>query len=138
MFKLNLYTPDGIVVKDYECDELLVPTSEGEINVLENHTHVLSTLTTGVLSVRQGDTWKYCSITHGTCKILGNTISILSMTSEKAEDIDKERAESALKKAQSRLSGEGDTSLNNDELTKQQRKEQRAKVRMQLAYLRGE
>ena len=137
MFKLNLYTPDGIVVKNYECEELLIPTIRGEIDVLEGHTHILTNLTTGILKVRKEQTWKYFSITHGTCKILGDQVSILSMTSEKAEDIDKTRAEDALSRAQKKLVGE-DEIIDDADLEKQRMKEKRARMRLELAYMRGE
>jgi F-type H+-transporting ATPase subunit epsilon len=137
MFKLDVLTPNGVVLKDFECDDVLVPTSRGQINVLENHTHVLTTLGTGILKARntKKQALKILSITHGTCKVLGDRISVLSMTSEHSEQIDKKRAEEALKRAEAALQG---GARDDEELEKQRRKVQRAKARIEAAYLRGE
>ncbi len=135
MFKLDLLTPNGAIVKNVECDEVLIPTCRGEINILPNHTHVLTTLNTGILTVRKGEEKKYFSITHGTCKILGEKISILSSTSETADQIDLDRAKSALDRAEKKLKGE--EHLSEVELIKHQRKLERAKTRVEIGYLRG-
>ncbi len=135
MFTLDLLTPNGAIVKNVECDEVLIPTCRGEINILPDHTHVLTTLGTGILTVRKGETKKYYSITHGTCKILGDKISILSSTSETADKIDIDRAKRALEKAEKKLKGE--ESLTEVEMIKFQRKLERAKTRIEIGYLRG-
>ncbi len=49
-FKLNIFTPNGVVVKELACDELIIPTKTGEINVLKDHTHLISELSTGCWS----------------------------------------------------------------------------------------
>lgn len=132
-FKLNIYTPSGIVAEGYSCDELTIPTSTGLINVLKDHTHVISKLTTGVLTAKVGNgQTRHFSVAGGLVKVLGKEITILAKTAEKPEVIDKERAKSALSKAESRLAS-GVPSI---ELIKFQRKVERAKNRLKLANLK--
>jgi len=136
MFKIDILTPSGIVVKDFECIEVLVPTVSGEIDILKDHTHILTKLSTGVVTVIDPENKKWhFSVTHGTCKILGGKISILAMTSESAEKIDIDRAKAALEKAEKKLA----QAIENDvELIKFRRKKERAEMRIRLAYTRGE
>lgn len=132
-FTLNIYTPNGIVAAGYSCDELTVPTSTGQINILKGHTHLITKLTTGVLTAKVNATQnRHFTVAGGMLKVLGNQVTVLAKTSEKADAIDMERAKSALSKAESRLSS-GVASV---ELIKYQRKVERAKNRLKLANLK--
>lgn len=133
-FKLNLYTPKGVVVRDLECSEIVVPTVRGEITILENHTHILTELSTGVLTAKTSMGTRHFSVTAGLCRVMRETVNVLSFTSEKPEEVDVERAKSARAKAASRLSGE--QSLTDMELLKFHRKLERAEMRIRLANLR--
>jgi F-type H+-transporting ATPase subunit epsilon len=130
-FLLNIYTPNGVVIKSLKCSELTIPTVRGEINVLPGHTHVLTELDTGIMTAKTESNNRHFSMTAGLCKILGDNITILSTTSECAEDIDVDRAKSAKSKAESRL--QGNEVLTDVDLIKYQRKLQRANTRLRLA-----
>jgi len=128
-FTLDILTPQGVVVQNLDCKGLYVPTAQGEINVLENHTHILTQLSTGVLTVVDSEnSSRYFSITSGVCKILGDKVSVLSTTTEAAENIDLERAKTAKKNAESKLQN----TLTEDEHTKYYRKLQRAEARLKM------
>jgi F-type H+-transporting ATPase subunit epsilon len=77
---------------------------------------------------------RHFTVTAGLCRVLKNTITILSFTSEKAEDVDLERARAAKSKATDRLSGKD--SLNDVDLIKFRRKLERAELRIRLANLK--
>lgn len=132
-FKLNIYTPNGIVAEGYSCDELTVPTSTGQINILKGHTHIISKLTTGILTAKVNSTQdRHFTVAGGLIKVLGEEVTVLAKTSETAGDIDVERAKSAKSKAESRLA-EGTASV---ALIKYQRKLERAKNRLKIANLK--
>jgi F-type H+-transporting ATPase subunit epsilon len=132
-FKLNIFTPSGVVVKGYSCDELTIPTESGVINVLKGHTHLISQLGTGVLNAKLGNGQsRHFSVAGGLIKVLGETVTILAKSSETSEKIDQERAKSALSKAESRLKA-GVASI---EVIKFQRKVERAKARIRIANLK--
>jgi F-type H+-transporting ATPase subunit epsilon len=133
-FKLNLFTPKGVVIKELECNDIVIPTVRGEINVLPEHTHILTELSTGVLSAKTSMGVRHFSITAGLCRVLKDTVTILSFTSERAEEIDLERARSAKSKAMDRLSGK--ESLSDVDLIKFRRKLERAELRIRLANLK--
>ena len=132
-FKLNIYTPNGVVVKDLACDELFIPTQNGEINVLKDHTHLITELGSGVLLAKGTSGDRHFAVHAGLAKILGTEVTILSSTSEKAEAIDVERAKAAKAKAESRL--QNMEALTDVDYLKFQAKLTRANVRIKLAEL---
>ena len=135
-FTVDILTPAKIVAKDVPAESLLVPTVKGQMNILNNHTHVIAKLETGHVSVFGGedDPERYYTVTTGMCKVLDDKVTILSNTSEEDREIDVERAQQALDRAQEILRTE---TLNDDELDKYRRKVERAKLRLQLASFRG-
>lgn len=133
-FKLNLYTPKGVVIRDLECNDIVIPTVRGEINILPEHTHILTELSTGILTAKTTNGVRHFSVTAGLCRVLADTVTILSFTSEKAEDVDIERAKAAKAKAMDRLSGK--ESLTDVDLIKFRRKLERAEMRLRAGNLR--
>lgn len=133
-FKLNLFTPKGVVIKDLECNDIVIPTVRGEINILPEHTHILTELGTGVLYTKTPMGTRHFSVTAGLCRVLKDTVTILSFTSERAEEVDLERAKAAKAKAMDRLSGK--ENLTDVDLIKFRRKLERAELRLRLANLK--
>lgn len=133
-YKLNLYTPKGVVVRDLECNDIVIPTVRGEINILPEHTHILTELSTGILTAKTPMGARHFSVTAGLCRVLADTVTILSFTSERAEDVDVERAKAAKAKAMDRLSGK--ENLTDVDLIKFRRKLERAEMRLRAANLR--
>jgi F-type H+-transporting ATPase subunit epsilon len=133
-FKLNLFTPKGVVVKELECNDIIIPTVRGEINVLPDHTHILTELSTGVMTAKTSMGVRHFTITAGLCRVLKDTVTILSFTSEKSDEIDIERAKAAKAKAIDRLSGR--ENLSDIDLIKFRRKLERAELRIRLANLK--
>lgn len=133
-FKLNLYTPKGVVIKDLECDDLVIPTVRGQINILPEHTHILTELSTGIMTVKTSMGTRHFTVTAGLCRVLKDTVTILAFTSEKAEDVDVERAKSAKAKAMDRLSGK--EVISDVDLIKFRRKLERAELRLRIANLK--
>jgi F-type H+-transporting ATPase subunit epsilon len=133
-FKLNLFTPKGVVIKDLDCSDIVIPTVRGEINILPEHTHILTELGTGVLTAKTSMGARHFSVTAGLCKVMKNDVTIMSFASEKAEGIDIERAKTALTKAADRLSGK--EALTDVDMIKFRRKLERAETRIRLANLK--
>jgi F-type H+-transporting ATPase subunit epsilon len=133
-FKLNLYTPKGVVIRDLECNDIVIPTVRGEINILPEHTHILTELSTGILTAKTPNGVRNFSVTAGLCRVLADTVTILSFTSERAEDVDIERAKASKAKAMDRLSGK--ENLTDVDLIKFRRKLERAEMRIRAANLR--
>lgn len=132
-FLVDILTPDKVVASGVPADSLIIPTVRGLINVLPNHTHIVTTLSTGQLSVFGGsdDPDRHFSVSHGICKVIENRITVLSNTCEEDADIDLERAIKALELAEEML--KTNDSMSDDEIEKFHRKVERAKLRKQMA-----
>lgn len=131
-YTVDILTPSKIVAKGIPAESLLIPTTRGQINVLEDHTHLVTKLSPGVLTVFGGADYgdRNFVITVGVCKILDNKIIILANTSEESRDVDIERAKLALNRAEEKLKhSEG---LSTEEVEKYVRKVERAKLRIQI------
>jgi len=99
---LEVATPDSLLLSR-EVDEVIAPGSEGDFGVLPGHTHFLSTLRIGELSYRVGDQTSYMSVLWGFAEVTPTKVTILAEIAEKAEDIDVDRAQASVDRAEQRL-----------------------------------
>lgn len=100
---LELVTPDRVVVSG-EVDMVVAPGSEGEFGVLPGHAPFLSGIAPGELRYAAGQEKVSLSVTGGFAEVSNNRMSVLVDASEKAAEIDLERAREALERARERLS----------------------------------
>lgn len=131
-YTVDILTPSKIIAKAIPAESLLIPTVRGQINVLENHTHLITKLAPGVLTVFGGPDYgdRNFALSTGVCKILEDKIVILSNTAEESSDVDVERAKLALKNAEDHL--KNTDGLSPEDVEKYQQKAERAKIRIQL------
>ena len=87
-FEVDILTPDKVVAKGLSAKSISVSTTKGEINILENHTHFITRLFTGLLCISSNDGVKYFSVENGICKILRDKITILSSSSYTKDQVD--------------------------------------------------
>jgi F-type H+-transporting ATPase subunit epsilon len=99
---LEIVTPDRAIVHE-QVDEVQIPGSEGYFGVLPGHTPLLALLQVGQLWYRKGTEKTYLSIGTGVVEVMPDRVIILARTAEKPEEIDLERAKSALQRAEQRL-----------------------------------
>ena len=130
-FTVDILTPSKIIAKNIPADSLLIPTSRGQINVLEDHTHLVTKLSNGILSVFGGSDYgdKHFFVSEGVCKILEKKITILTNVSEEDKDVDVPRAKLALEHAEGLLKN---SDLSPEEAEKIQHKAEMAKLRIQV------
>ena len=132
-YTVDILTPSKIIAKSIPAESLLIPTVRGQINVLENHTHIVTKLSTGVLTVFGGPDYADSNflVSNGVCKILENKITVLANTAEESTDVNVERAKLSLQNAEEKLKNtEG---LSPEEVDEYVQKAERARLRIQLA-----
>lgn len=131
-FTVDILTPSKIIAKGIPAESLLVPTIRGQINVLENHTHIITKLSAGVLSVFGGADYadRHFAVSTGVCKILDNNVIIMSNTAEENTDVDLERAKLALKNAEDML--KNTDGMSDEDIAGYQHKLEMARLRIQL------
>jgi F-type H+-transporting ATPase subunit epsilon len=97
---LELVTPDHLIAHE-RVDEVQLPGAEGYLGVLPGHTPMLVTLGVGQMWYRRGQERFYLSVAEGLAEILPDRVIVLSLTAERAEEIDLMRAEAAREHAES-------------------------------------
>jgi F-type H+-transporting ATPase subunit epsilon len=98
-FELEVVTPERQLVKD-QVEEAQIPGKEGYLGVLPGHAPLLTELGTGFMYYVVGGKRRYLSIHGGFAEVLPDRVRLLANGSERAEEIDVERARRARERAQ--------------------------------------
>jgi F-type H+-transporting ATPase subunit epsilon len=102
-FALEVATPERLVIRE-AATEAQIPAKNGYIGVLPGHAPLLSELGTGYASYTVEGHKYFFAVHGGFVEVLPEKVRVLADTVEKAEEIDVQRAEAALRKAQEQLS----------------------------------
>jgi F-type H+-transporting ATPase subunit epsilon len=100
---LEIVTPERLVFSDL-VEQVTIPGSEGQFGVLKGHTPLLSFVDIGELNLIKGGKRFYYAINTGYAEVASNKVTLLVETAERADAIDKERAQKARERAQAELS----------------------------------
>jgi len=84
-------------------EELSGPGALGSLGILFNHAPLMTSLENGVLRYTQEGKKRKMAISGGFLEVKANHILILAHTAELSEEIDRERAQKSLERAQKRL-----------------------------------
>jgi len=100
LFKFEIVTPERIVLKD-DVQQIVVPTTSGEITVLPGHIPLVSSLEAGVIETKnkEGES-KVMSVSGGFIEVLSDKVVILADTAERAEELDESRIDKARARAE--------------------------------------
>jgi F-type H+-transporting ATPase subunit epsilon len=136
MFALNLVTPEKRLVTDQEIEEVIVPAYKGQLDILPGHAPLMTTLSTGLLKYRVKGSANYETVvvSWGYCQVNPEGVVILAETAESLEELDRARAEAALKAAQKELL---EPILEPDQIAKLQHKLARANARLEALGIDG-
>jgi len=100
--ELEIVTPDKLLVRE-RVDGVQIPGKTGELGILPGHAPLITTLTIGEISYRQGTNTHYLSVAWGFAEVLPQKVTILADTAERAEEIDVKRAQEAKARAEAAL-----------------------------------
>jgi F-type H+-transporting ATPase subunit epsilon len=101
-FNLEVATPERLVFRE-AATEAQIPCKNGYIGVLPGHAPLLSELGIGYASYMAGGRKSYFAVHGGFVEVLPDKVRLLAETLEKAEEIDVQRAEAGLRRAQQQL-----------------------------------
>ena len=99
---LEVATPEKLLISQ-PVEMVIVPGTEGDIGVLPGHCFLISRLRIGELRYTVGEHTEFMSVLSGFAEVTPNKVTILADVAEKAEEIDVERAEAAVARAQELL-----------------------------------
>lgn len=100
---LQIISPERTVLKDVNTEAVVVPVTEGSMGILHNHAPMVATLRVGVLRYRVNGVDKRVAIGGGFLEMNNNRITVLADSAEPGESIDVMRAKESRKRAEARL-----------------------------------
>nr|QCI07905.1 ATP synthase CF1 subunit epsilon [Pleonosporium borreri] len=126
--KIRVIAPDNIVW-DADAEEIILPSSTGQIGILTNHIPLLTAIDIGVMRVRKNKDWQPIILLGGFAEVESNKVTILVNGAEKISNINIDEAQANLEKATTILSN-ASTNLEKIQATQNLRK---AKAKIQAA-----
>jgi F-type H+-transporting ATPase subunit epsilon len=95
---VRVITPDRVVY-DAKADELILPSSTGQLGILTNHAPLLTALDIGVMRLKASGKWVSIVLLEGFAEVEKNKVTILCNGAEEASLIDATSAQTELEKA---------------------------------------
>jgi|TARA_B100000780_G_scaffold212900_1_gene152515 F-type H+-transporting ATPase subunit epsilon len=123
---VRVITPDK-VVWDAMAEELILPSSTGQVGVLTDHAPLLTALDIGVMRLKSDAGWTSIVLMEGFAEVEDNKVTILCNGAEEGSSIDLKTAQDELEKV-TLLVDEATTKKEKIEATIELRK---AKARLQ-------
>ena len=103
-FKVEIVTPERVMITRDDVVSLVVPGAEGSLGILAGHAPILAELSVGVIWMRSADgAVTRLAASGGFMEVKRNVARILADTAELAEEIDIARAQEAVRRAEERL-----------------------------------
>ncbi len=99
---VRVITPDK-TVWDASAEEVILPSTTGQLGILSGHAPLLSALDIGVMRVRTNKDWIPLALFGGFAEVEEDQVTILVNGAEKGQDIDAEAAKGKLEQAQNQL-----------------------------------
>ncbi|WP_115019509.1 ATP synthase F1 subunit epsilon [Synechococcus sp. UW140] len=128
---LRVLAPDQSVF-DGSADEVILPSTTGQLGILPGHVSLLAALDVGVLRVRTNNDWQSIALMGGFAEVEADDVTVLVNAAELGSSIDTNKAATELESARAnvtRLEGQPST----PEKVKAQQSLDRARARMQAS-----
>ena len=123
---VRVITPDR-VVWDANAEELILPSSTGQLGILKEHAPLLTALDIGVVRLKTEGNWTSIVLMEGFAEVENNKVTILCNGAEEAASIDVAKTQAELERI-TLLVDEATTKKEKIEATLELRK---AKARLQ-------
>ena len=94
---VRVITPDK-VVWDATVEELILPSSTGQIGILTDHAPLLTALDIGVMRLKSDAGWSSIVVMEGFAEVEDNKVTILCNGAEEGSSIDSATAQSELER----------------------------------------
>jgi F-type H+-transporting ATPase subunit epsilon len=117
---ISIIAPDR-TVWDSNAEEVILPSSTGQLGILRGHAPLLTALDIGVMRVRTDKDWTPIVLMGGFAEVENDELTILVNGAEEGSSIDKEEAQKELEEATIRFN-EAESSKDRIEATQNLRK----------------
>lgn len=99
---VRVISPDK-TIWDASAQEVILPSTTGQLGILSGHAPLLTALDVGVMRVRPEKEWVAIALLGGFAEVENNQVTILVNAAELGASIDKEAARKALAEAEQNL-----------------------------------
>lgn len=128
---VRVIAPDK-TVWDSPAEEVILPSTTGQLGILTGHAPLLTALDIGVMRVRPDKEWVSIALMGGFAEVDNDEVKILVNAAERGDKVDLEAARSAYNAAETRLNQVQATG-NRQELIQAKQALKRARARFQAA-----
>jgi F-type H+-transporting ATPase subunit epsilon len=94
---VRVITPDK-VVWDANAEEIILPSSTGQVGILTDHAPLLTALDIGVMRLKIDGSWTSIVLMEGFAEVEDNKVTILCNGAEEGSSIDAQKAQEELEK----------------------------------------
>ncbi|MFN5727166.1 MAG: ATP synthase F1 subunit epsilon [Pseudanabaena sp.] len=101
---VKVIAPDQTIV-DTVAEEVILPSSSGQLGILTGHAPLISALETGVLRFRKDKAWAAIALTGGFAEVEENEVTVLVRSGELGSTINADEARKKLEEAEQTLAG---------------------------------
>lgn len=99
---VRVVAPDK-TVWDSPAEEVILPSTTGQLGILTGHAPLLTALDIGVMRVRTNKDWQAIVLMGGFAEVENDEVIILVNGAERGDSIDRETARAAYSEAESQL-----------------------------------
>ncbi|WP_040483856.1 ATP synthase F1 subunit epsilon [Lyngbya aestuarii] len=128
---VRVIAPDKTVWDD-QAEEVILPSTTGQLGVLSGHAPMMTALDVGVMRVRSKSEWVPIALLGGFAEVEENEVTILVNGAERGQSIDRSQAQTAYTEAQANLE-KADSNGSDQEKMKAKNALKRARARFQAA-----
>lgn len=128
---VRVVAPDK-TVWDSQAEEVILPSTTGQLGILTGHAPLLTALDTGVMRVRADKNWVPIALMGGFAEVENNEVTILVNSAERGDTINREEARAAFSKAEERFNKSQQTDDRQERIQATQAYK-RARARLQAA-----
>jgi F-type H+-transporting ATPase subunit epsilon len=127
-FHLEIVTPEKMIVRD-DAEEMQIPGKSGYLGILPGHAPLISELSAGELSYRNGGQTHRYAVAWGFAEVLPDRVTILAEAAERPEEIDVSRAQRDKQSAEEHLK----TGKSEEDFTRAEEELKTAEARLEVA-----
>lgn len=106
-FVLKIIAPDGVKY-EAEATALLLPTADGQIEILPDHMPLVTQIKPGEMIIKNGSDTHNLATEGGIAEVAGNVVKILTDATEDVASLDELKIAEAKKAAEERLANAKD------------------------------
>lgn len=130
---VRVITPDK-TVWDAAAEEVILPSTTGQLGILGGHAPLLSALDTGVMRLRptKNEDWLAIAVSGGFAEVEADEVTILVNGADRGENINADTARQTFEEAKQRLDA-ARAAENRQEIFQAQQAYKRARARLQAA-----